>query len=67
MGRVDRPIGIIKRGEIPSYLDEEFWSAYHIWNNTRLTGRLPYEGGWAEIPYRLTEIITAFQNEYEKL
>lgn len=66
LGSVDKPYAVLTNGEIPDYLDDEFFSAYQIWNYTRLTGTLPFANmGWAETPQYLIEIITAFQLAYE--
>ena len=58
----------MKQKEIPDYLTDRFWSAYNIWNNTRLTGSLPFSNkGWAEHPTHLIEIITIMQQEYNTI
>jgi hypothetical protein len=67
LGNFRAPVAIIKHGEIPDYLTDDFWIKYHIWNNSRLTQSLPLSPVWAENPEYLIEIITAFQNEYEHI
>ena len=67
LGSVKAPVAILSYSEIPEYLTDEFWSQYHIWNNSRLTGSLPLSPIWGENPEHLIDIITAFQNEYERI
>lgn len=68
VGPASRPYATLRRGEIPGYIDDEFYSMYAIWNNSRLTGTLPMgQKGWAEIPQYLTDIIATFQNAFDHI
>ena len=65
LGSLNAPLAVLRVKDIPEYLTEEFWSAYEIWNNTRLTGSLPISPVWGDNPKYLIDIITAFQHRYE--
>lgn len=67
IGPIDNPVEILRYGDIPEYITEEFWSMFYIWNNTRLTKSLPFGPAWADNPKYLVDIITAFQQEYENI
>ena len=65
LGNVKNPVAVLKYGDIPNYLDDSFWSGYAIWDNTRHTGMMPFNRGWAEQPQYLVDLITAYQSAYE--
>lgn len=67
IGDIKSPVAILQYKDIPGYLDEEFWSAYEIWDNTRLTKSLPISPVWGDNPKRVIDIITAFQSRYEHI
>lgn len=54
----------IRRGDIPGYLDSEFWSAFRIWKYYRRFG-LPNGAGWANEPAFIVEVIDLFEDERE--
>ncbi len=61
---------IIKSGEIWSYMDEYFYTALDLYNNTELFGSLPFSGGWAEQPYpvyRVLQILKSESNRWESM
>ena len=67
IGDMRSPVAIMQYKDIPDYLDEEFWSAYEIWNNNRLSNGLYLSGLWGNPPQRVVDIITAFQGRYENM
>lgn len=67
VGHYKNPTAVLNYGDIPQYLNEDFWSQFVIWNNGRLTNSLPLDAIWAKNPQYLIDIITAFQSEYEHI
>lgn len=67
IGDMMNPVAIMQYKDIPGYLDEAFWSQYQIWDRTRLTKSLPLSPVWGDNPEYLIDIITAFQDQYERI
>jgi len=56
----------VKREDCYSYIDEDIYNAYDLWQNWKMFG-LPYIKGWAEHPKRLVDIIKIIDNEYNSI
>lgn len=55
----------VERARIPEYLDEYYFSCVQIWNRYKRFG-FPFEGGWAEQPAYIVEVIECFDRLVEK-
>lgn len=49
----------VDRSKIPEYFDEYYFSALTIWNRYKRFG-FPFDGGWAEQPAHIIEVIEVF-------
>ena len=67
VGTLKNPVAYIRNSEIPKYCNQKFWSAYEIWNNTRLTGALPSNKGWADHSKYIIDIVSIMQQEYNTI
>ncbi len=67
LGNMKDPVAFLEYKEIPDFLNEEFYSMYHIWNNGRLTRSLPLSPVWGNNPAHLIEGITTLQQAYDNI
>lgn len=64
VGKKDSPKAFIKRNEIKSYLDAEFYGMYDLWNKFHIGFGLPFDKSWANHPAHIIDIIETFEHEY---
>ena len=57
VGAATDPQGTLKKGEIKDYLDENFMSAYNIWQKWYMGFGMPFSGTWFEQPKHIIDII----------
>ena len=52
------------RNQIPDLFTDEFTDLVNAWSLTKRWETMPFEGGWAEQPARLMDVLTAFDVAY---
>lgn len=67
VGNYKAPIAIIKRGDIKSYIDADFYSYYECWKVLNSGMGLPYGPGWSKYPELFVYMMTIFSSEWEAL
>lgn len=51
----------IRRGDVPRYMTDYFWSCLHLWVLTENLGTLPFGGGWADNPHEIVQVVNALR------
>lgn len=57
VGPPNDPQGTLKKSEIKDYLDDDFMSAYNVWQKWHMGFGLPMTGAWAEVPKHIIDVI----------
>ncbi len=51
----------IRRGDVPRYMTDYFWSCLRLWVLTENLGALPFGGGWADNPHEIVQVVNALR------
>ena len=55
---------LIKAGDVHSYFTQDYYTCFTLWDLFHKGLGFPFQGGWAEQPQWMIDIIYAFENEY---
>jgi len=67
IGKREQPVAIIRKGDIKSYLTDEFWDYYSIWSDFNAGLGLPFGEGTAKYPAVFLVILKAFTFQWRNL
>lgn len=54
---------LIRYREIPDFVNDDFFDAYHWWSMCKVLDVPPYDGGWMEWPADAIAVMAAFNIE----
>ena len=55
---------LIKAEDVDSYFTENYYTCFTLWDLFHKGLGFPFQGGWAEQPKWMVDIIYIFENEY---
>ncbi len=54
---------LIRAGDVNKYLTDFFYDALELYETVELFGSLPFNGGWAEQPFKIFRVIQILKSE----